>query len=351
MDGKRGPLAATHSKSEQNHLAHDAGRNLFGLKTAFAPLFLSVVMLVSCPKPEIHSLARQSSQLSQSPTKVLAVYMPWFGDVSHLDVGYSSHDPRVLRRQIEAARNAGISAFLVDWYGDRRPFLDKGFRLLQRAAKEKHFQVALMYNETENDAANATDDAFAALLKAYTDYIGPQAPDRDAYLTYNGRPVIVIFPKQGHTDWNLVRERVNRWAVPPLLFYKDEPPAEFAGAFDGYYAWIHPSGKTWSADGSDWGKEYLEAFYKNMKGKYSGKLAMGAAWPAFDDSKAPWGLNRHIDARCGKTLEDTKQLYHNYYDNSAPLPFLLIETWNDYEEGTAIEHFKPGNCAANIPGR
>src|SRR5882724_1823762 len=212
-------MAATHSNSRQYHpLARDAGRSS-SLKTAFAPLFLSVVMLVSCPKPEVNALGRQNSQPSQGSTKVLAVYMPWFGDVSHLDVGYSSHDPRVLRRQIEAARSAGISAFLVDWYGDRRPFLDKGFRLLQRAAKEKHFQVALMYNETENDEANATDDAFAALLKAYTDYIGPQAPDRDAYLTYNGRPVIVIFPKQGHTDWTLVRERVNRWAVPPLLLY------------------------------------------------------------------------------------------------------------------------------------
>jgi hypothetical protein len=30
-------------------------------------------------------------------------------------------------------------------------------------------------------------------------------------------------------------------------------------------------------------------------------------------------------------------MYNHYYDSRTPLPFLLIETWNDFEEGTAIE--------------
>jgi hypothetical protein len=150
--------------------------------------------------------------------------------------------------------------------------------------------------------------------------------------------VIVIFPKRGKTNWNTVRKQVNTWPTPPLLFYKDEAPGEFAGAFDGYYAWIHPGSQGWMADGSDWGKQYLEEFYSKMKTKYPGKIAMGGSWPGFDDSRAPWGLNRHMNTRCGQTLTDTLELYHRFYDDAAPLPFLLIETWNDYEEGTAIEH-------------
>ncbi len=39
--------------------------------------------------------------------KVLAVYMPWFGDHVHMDVGYSSDDPRCLRQQIQQARHYG----------------------------------------------------------------------------------------------------------------------------------------------------------------------------------------------------------------------------------------------------
>jgi hypothetical protein len=44
-----------------------------------------------------------------------------------------------------------------------------------------------------------------------------------------------------------------------------------------------------------------------------------------------------MDARCGKTLEDSLNMYKRYFPESRPLPFLMIVTWNDYEEGTAIE--------------
>jgi hypothetical protein len=30
-------------------------------------------------------------------------------------------------------------------------------------------------------------------------------------------------------------------------------------------------------------------------------------------------------------------MFRHYYDSSRPLPFLMIETWNDYEEGTNVE--------------
>jgi hypothetical protein len=134
-----------------------------------------------------------------------------------MDVGYSSQDPAVLRKQIQEARRMGISAFVVDWYGESRPYSDHNFGLLEAAAAESHFQVALLYNESEDEDSEATDAAFAALDKAYSAYIGPDAKYRDAYLTYEGRPVFFIFPKSGHIDWNRVRDHVSSWERPPLL--------------------------------------------------------------------------------------------------------------------------------------
>ena len=71
--------------------------------------------------------------------------------------------------------------------------------------------------------------------------------------------------------------------------------------------------------------------------RYPDKIAVGAAWPGFDDSKASWSQDRKMNARCGRTFGDTLRLFRRYYDQQRPLPFLMIETWNDYEEGTAIE--------------
>jgi len=66
--------------------------------------------------------------------------------------------------------------------------------------------------------------------------------------------------------------------------------------------------------------------------------------------RAKWGLNRHMQNGCGKTLDETMNLYERYYNGSNPLPFLLIETWNDYEEGTAIEQRTAANCGGTATG-
>ena len=71
------------------------------------------------------------------------------------------------------------------------------------------------------------------------------------------------------------------------------------------------------------------------------------AWPGFDDSAAKWGLNRHMQTRCGQTFEDTLHLYNRYFDAANPLPFVMIETWNDFEEGTAIERLSFAKCGQN----
>jgi hypothetical protein len=132
-----------------------------------------------------------------------------------------------------------------------------------------------------------------------------------------------------------VRESTNKWNPAPLLIYENDP-GTFPAAFDGLYAWINPGKPGWAADGSNWGEPYLEDFYGKMESRYPDKIAIGAAWAGFDDSKASWSLNRHISQRCGQTFADTMKLGRQY-SASHPLPFLLIATWNDYEEGTAIE--------------
>jgi hypothetical protein len=296
-----------------------------------------------------HPLAKDGQAPSMSP-KLLAVYMPWFGDHTHIDVGYSSEDPAVLKKQIDEAKHRGISAFVVDWYGQSNKYSDHNFALMQEAASENHFQVALLYNEAEDADIQATDATIAAFDEAYDKYFGPSAKYRESYLRYNGRPMIFIFPKSGHVDWNRVNEHCKSWDAPPLVIYKDQPPQQYANDFAGSYAWVQPGPGGWAPDGSNWGGDYLKDFYKTMADKHPDKIAVGGAWPGFDDSAASWGLNRHIASACGKTFDDTMSMYQKYYDTSQTLPFMLIETWNDYEEGTAIERRTADNCSGSKAG-
>ncbi len=281
-----------------------------------------------------------------SSPEVLAVYEAWFGTPKHISVGYTSHDPEVIRNQIHSAKEMGISAFVVDWYGDREPFIDQSYSLVQELAAKNKFKVAMMYEEA-NTEEGATDEAIADFTMFHDTYLSSAAPGHQAYLTYEGRPVIFVFPNGNHTDWAKVRTVVNKWNPAPLLI-QENLPGPHPDAFDGFYPWINPGPLGWAADGSNWGDRYLADFYKNMAEKYADKLIVGGAWPKLDDHKASWSLNRHISARCGMTYNDTMNLWRKYFPAGQTIPFVMIETWNDYEEGSEIE---PGVPTCSSPAK
>jgi hypothetical protein len=307
------------------------------MRNRYQLTFLVLLLLLQgCTHQSWHTSLRDGVPIVDGSPRILAVYEPWFGHPRHISVGYSSQDPVVIAKQIDQAKAMGITGFVVDWYGDREPFIDRSYALLQKIAAEKGFHVSVMYDETEGGEGSGTDDTLTAFEKFHETYLSPDSPGRQAYLTYQDRPVIFIFPKGGHTDWNRVREATSKWNPAPLLIYEDQPTA-FAASFDGFYAWINPGKKGWAADGGNWGEEYLNDFYRKMQARYPDKIAVGAAWAGFDDSRASWSLNRRISQRCGETFADTMKIWRQYYPADHPLPFLLIETWNDYEEGSAIE--------------
>jgi hypothetical protein len=302
-------------------------------------LFSVLLLPHGCLSPASTQPQPLKYKAAGSAPQVIALYEAWFGHPKHMNVGYSTQDPDEIAKQISRAKAQGISAFVVDWYGDREPFIDKSYAVIQNVAAKKKFQVAMMYDETEHEDG-ATDEAIADFTMFHETYLSNKSGGAQAYLTYQGRPVIFIFPKGGHTDWNKVRAVVNKWSTPPFLI-NENLPAQYADAFDGYYAWINPGGKGWAPDGSNWGEQYLDNFYKTMISKYPDKIIVGGAWASFDDTKAPWGLNRHISARCGQTYNDTFNFWHKDFPAGEVPPFVMVETWNDHEEGTAIEDGLP----------
>ena len=275
--------------------------------------------------------------------QTLALYEAWFGQPPHISVGYSTNSPETVRDQIHKARELGVAGFVVDWYGDREPFIDRSYAVIQNVAAKNKFSVAMMYDEADIEEG-ATDQAIADLTAFHNTYLRGNSPGHQAYLTYRGRPVIFVFPHGSHTDWAQVRTSVNKWSSPPWLI-QENLPGPHPDAFDGFYPWVNPGPDGWAADGSNWGDRYLADFYKNMAAKYSDKIVVGGAWPQFDDRKASWSLNRHISARCGQTYRDTLDLWKKYFPPNQVIPFMLIQTWNDYEEGSEIETGIP-SCPA-----
>ena len=303
-------------------------------------LFFLLMSFHGCGSSQAAPLKYKAA--GKSPA-LLALYEAWFGTPKHISVGYSSNNQDLIRKQMRKAKDMGISGFVVDWYGDREPYIDRNYALMQGVAGKEKFNIAMMYDEADQDEG-ATDLVIADLTMFHDTYLAPGSPGRSAYLTFDGRPIIFVFPHGTHTDWAKVRKVVDQWSPAPLLI-QENLPGPHPDAFDGFYPWVNPGSEGWSLDGKNWGENYLADFYIHMAEKYPDKMTVGGAWPQFDDRKASWSLNRHMDARCGQTYTDTLGLWKKYYAADQTIPFILVQTWNDYEEGSQIETGIP-NCSA-----
>jgi len=281
-------------------------------------------------------------------TLTLAAYQAWFGLDSHIKPPpYTSTDTTVISGHITAALAQGIDGFVVDWYGreagvpndpDRR-FIDEVTLKLLQQSEGRDFYVALMYDEGTVSAAETLTTAYTTrvisdLLDARRYFTMP------AYLRVFGHPALFVFPYETvdpYIDWAEVRSHIT-----VTLFDKDPNPGDpvHDAQFDGFFAWVQPTASQWLTDGTEWGEGYLTWFYNTMAtSTYSDKVAVGGVWPGFDDSLASWGSGRYMWRRCGQTWCDTWSIAAQYNP-----PIVMIDTWNDFEEGTDIE-FGTGECS------
>ena len=292
---------------------------------------LALLLLQGCagpPRPQGHL----TYQAPSNEPEILAVYEGWFGRPDHINVGYSSHDADQVRQQIERAKALGISGFVVDWYANRVPWINKTYAIVQKEAAEQGFQVAMMLDQPpQGENAQQT---IAELTDFRNKYLSQGADGLSAYTTFQGRPLIFIFP-HGQTDWGKVHAALQTWNPQPLLIMENLPGSDAPRAkdFDGFYVWV----KAGPRGGPQWGEQHLQDFYRTMVQQYPNKMIVGGAWPGFDDSRASWGRGRFIDARCGQTLHATFNFWRGLLPAGQTIPFMLVETWNDYEEGTEIE--------------
>lgn len=279
---------------------------------------------------------------SGATTRIYVRVMPWFGDGKHIQVGYRSDDPRQIANQVADMMSRGIDGAVVDWYGPNAGVSSRSTELLLRESEARGFQFALSVDGGPLKAClNRGCDVNTQLLSELQ-YAERNFEGSPSYMRWQGRPVVFFFDAEKYpVNWQSIRANLR---LSPWFIFRN------SGAFDnpnsdGAFSWVAP--ETVNANDPE-GLAYLERFY-NRAQRNPGKFAMGSVYKGFDDSRASWGQGRHIPENCGQTWLDTFAGINRFYSASHQLPALLIVTWNDYEEGTAIE---PGvGCPSEVRAR
>ena len=308
--------------------------------------------------------AGQIHNVSDTAKKVLIHYMGWFGDTISEEVNndilrhwkyghantpmtgyYDSKSNSLLTYHVLLSWSCGIDGIVInvkDTYDDicMRALIKTVQYLRDIDSVNFVYDFGISYDDQGFDLASPYDTTIVK-LSYLRDSILPVLP---CYLKYNGRPAIFVFdyPEKYITAKKLrgVLDEVFD-SAPPILIWNSLEDKENSKAFvDAFYPWVQPGSKGWDKNGANWGKDFLDWYYPKVNEINYGNsyvFTCGGVWPGFDDRKnTSWGGNRLIDRDEGTTYEATWNYVLNYR-GKLPLNWVVIETWNDWNEGTEIE--------------
>ncbi len=305
-----------------------------------------------------------STDSSNTTKKVLIHYMGWYGDTisdyvkddlkRHWKYGhantpqigyYDSKNQSLLMYHVLLSWSCGIDGIVINV---KDAYDDICMKSLIRAIKwirdidsvNFRYDFGISYDDQGFDLAYPYDTTITKLSYLRDSIL----PELTYYLKYKDRPAIFVFDYPGkYMSASSLRNTLQTMfpSAPPLLIWNSLDDKENSNDYvDAFYPWVQPGSNGWDKEGVNWGKEYLDWYYPrvneiNDNNQYI--FTCGGVWPGFDDRKnTSWGGNRIMTRSDGQVYNSTWSYVLNY-DKPLPLNWVVIETWNDWNEGTEIE--------------
>ena len=291
----------------------------------------------------------------------------WWGDGSgHIDNGEVSTDGAQIQDQIADHVSRGIAGQVVDWYGPGTT-ADKSLPFIRSGAEAAggKYQFALMIDKGYFTSCGVT----VTCLNSAIAYIVQQYAGSNAYLSVDGHPLLFFFINSYYSpEYDILQSTGINYQGTELVMYEPNGfPGNDPGDTIGEYAWVNPADGTdvsttgdagTFASAPDYGFKDLTSFFAAAKNNPS-SYAVSEAHKGFDDNLANWSLDRIIDQACGQTWLETfnhtgsfggSSTYVgnvNYLASGGHIDFVMVDTWDDYEEGTEIET-GIDNCLASL---
>ncbi len=288
-----------------------------------------------------------------------AYYYPWYAaDGRHWNEGvprvpflgeYGSADEQVINRHIDWASGHGIDFFAISWWGPRSFEADVLTNQYLSADLARDMNFAIMYESTgrlelHDGQIDIGSQRNRDRLRSDFRLLAESYFRHPNYLHIDGRPVVFVYLTRimtgdAVTTLDQVRQVVRDTCDEELFLIGDEvywhePTAERLGLFDGVTPYnMHTS----SPDVADW-------FLLELPGKYdtwssacetSGVRFVPSVIPGFDDTAVRPEARHPVIPRSHELF--AKQLEMAFDNSDQELRMVMINSWNEWHEDTAIE--------------
>jgi hypothetical protein len=301
----------------------------------------------------------------EEPKKVLMHYMGWYGDslssnYYHWKCGeaynpligkYDSRNWSLLTYHMLLSWSCGIDGLVMNLKDD---YDDQSLKALISAIKRirnidsLHFKYnfAVDYDDQGFDKVKPLDTAVQKITQLHNHVLA----NTKSYLHYYDKPAVFVFNYPNSFlsagDYKRTLNNVFDKQSPMLLWPSMESPEDSSEYIDAFYPWVQTGDiKDYPWNGVNWGEPYLNYFYQrtNTLNADSSKLSFtcGGVWPGYDERKDTcWGNQiRWIDRTNGNVYNSTWSLAKNY-SGPLPLKWVMIENWNNWNDGLQIEPSK-----------
>jgi hypothetical protein len=270
---------------------------------------------------------------------VLAFYYTWF-DQNTWNSGtvpdvpsqpYNSDDHAVMARHIDQAKNAGIDAFVLNWWGTRNR-TEKNLKAMLDIAARKGFRIAVDFDINSPVMSGAA--SYANNLR----HLQTVHATHPAYLRYQGRPVVFFFniSRLPVATWQSIRDQADPGRN--ALWIAEGTDLRYQSVFDGHhlYSVTWPNGIPPSQTLSKWGQRVRE--YNRDHG--TAKLWVATVMPGYDDRRVRPGSGFARSREGGEYYRQCWQAAIASRPN-----WIVINSFNEWPEGSYIE---PSRAYGNL---
>ena len=254
------------------------------------------------------------SYLPATGITLVAHLMQWFeqnpanGHSLNTGIRYDSASRGTINKQIRLAQASGVDAFMVDWYGSQDIHGDLAFKELLLQAEIMGFKAGICIDKgvikgaLSPTALSPTSAFVSELAYVFSTYAPSPGFFSDFIMEFGCGKAGVNFADV---------------AVESELILHDDPK------YGPFYTWV----------GLPLGQEQITPLYQNKS------CVMGSVVYGFND-EAPMNCTQSVWGGPSRVMNRAR-LAGNWFAGWQEVPsvmqYVQLVTWNDYEEGTAIE--------------
>lgn len=246
---------------------------------------------------------------------------------------YDSYAPDVIRRHVRQAKQAGIDAFIVSWWG-KGTFEDGVVRPILDGCAAGGVKACIYYEQVAKPGTPESVAAeFADFLKRYGGDPAYLKVARDG----RERPVVFIYGRAlrqlGLKKWKAAAKLIADADGPDPLLIADDFGDEALSIFDGAHSYA-PMGDLHGAlakgeTSQHWIDRAMPWWANHPRDK--GKISTITVFPGYDDTKI-----RHPGMKLDR---DGGRLYQTLWRAAANAgaDWVLVTSFNEWHEGSEIE--------------